>query len=279
MPKVRAKATIQNAKAPNKVGREAIQDMGSQSTQDESHQPAEMDHKAYLASNRAANSVNADIHTEVLAPAIEVLDRHMINDWDSPSQLEMGTNKVYDEVAGFMRGLDNEEAMVSLKNCGRYLCAVPISLFALYYSPTPGVRLNRSKLMQVINDDSMTLSTWPTQKVALRSINDLYAMDFTSVTPEEIRIARIANIARRIRENSLTEDDLEKVSRNLWCVPTEFIIEDNKESRFFLAIQARRQHQKQARMCRRSGSQITDEIMSLWASRDGALGKKAKETK
>ena len=42
-------------------------------------------------------------------------------------------------------------------------------------------------------------------------------------------------------------------------------MEDSDEQRFFAAIKCRRTLAKQAKMCRRSGSQVTDEIMALWS--------------
>ena len=104
------------------------------------------------------------------------------------------------EVAAFMHGLNRQEAKESLKNCGQYTCAIPAPLFAQYYSPTPGVQLNKSKIMACVNDDTLTLQSWPVHKVALRSGEDLDKGEFTCLTPEEIRIAMLANIARRCAE-------------------------------------------------------------------------------
>ena len=243
----------------------------------EEPQTQQLDHKTFLIRNRESNSVNANIFRDLVTPAIQHLQHQPhFSDWNSPAQLVMGTDSAA-EVAACMQGFNLVEAKRSLANCCKYTCAVPAPLFAPYYSPTPGVRLNKAKIMQVVNDDSMTFQTWPMQTIAIRTGEDLEHTEFTCISPEEVRIAMFGNIARRSANGDLSNEDLLKIRRNMWCIPTEFIIEDSEERRFFKALSCRREAQISANMCRRSASQVVDEVISVWTSTQQPPNEKAKQ--
>ena len=55
------------------------------------------------------------------------------------------------------------------------------------------------------------------------------------------------------------------VMSNFWLdlIPTEFVIVDSSDTRFFQAIQCRRATAKLACICRRSGSRVVDDVISL----------------
>ena len=126
-----------------------------------------------------------------------------------------------DEVATYMRGFNLDEAIESLSNCGLYCCAVPAPAFDECILRG----FVDSRVQAVINDNALTLQSWPTQKVAIRTGEDLSKKDFTVISPEEIRIGQIGNIARR----------------KLWCIPVEFRIMDSEHDRWLTAVSLRRE--------------------------------------
>ena len=94
--------------------------------------------------------------------------------------------------------------------------------------------------------------------------------DFTSLqvlSPEEIRIALVCNFVRIHRLGEMSEDDRWAFRIFLMSVPTTFLVMDSVETIFVEAIQFRRDMMKVARLARRSGSQVVDEIMSLWRTK------------
>ena len=224
-----------------------------------------VNHTAFLRKNREANNCNAAIFTDLLID-IDTIKNHksgIFSDWDTPATLAMGKDKT-DEVAAFMQGLCPDEARESLANCGMYQCALQIPLMAQTYSPTPGVALSKAKIMRYINDDALTLQIWPAHKVALRTGEGFDKGDFTSITPEEIRIAMIGNVARRLRGEGLTDDELWTIRTNMYCVSVTFIIVDSEEQRFFKAVSCRREAQKAEAVCRRSCSPVIEAYISQY---------------
>ena len=116
--------------------------------------------------------------------------------------------------------------------------------------------------MQGVNDNTWTFEILPMQKVAVTS-NETLWNDFKAISPEEVRITKIANIARRATNQELSDEDIWTCRRVIYCCPCEFVIEDSIEARFLASIESRRVTMKTANICRRSGSQVVDEIMSI----------------
>ena len=83
------------------------------------------------------------------------------------------------------------------------------------------------------------------------------------LSPEELRIAKVCNFVRRHKAGEMTDDNTWTFRRVLYSVPVAIFVEDNKDQQFFHAIKLRIDIMKQAKLARRSGSQVVDEIISL----------------
>ena len=87
------------------------------------------------------------------------------------------------------------------------------------------------------------------------------------LSPEEIRIAKVCNFVRRHKPGEMSEDDTCAFIRIRMSVPTTILVIDSVEMILFEAITIRRSITKAAKLARRSGSQVVDEIMSLWRTK------------
>ena len=97
--------------------------------------------------------------------------------------------------------------------------------------------------------------------------------DFTSLqvlSPEEIRIARVCNFVRRHRLGEMSDDDTWTFIRIRMSVPTTILVMDSVETKLFEAVKIRRDIMKVAKLAPRSGSQVIDETMSLWRTKQMA---------
>jgi hypothetical protein len=219
---------------------------------------------SWMSENLKANAVNSAIITEMLQPCLAYLkNMEIFSDWDAPMPLQLKTQdeKESGQLGGFMAPFDKKSCMQSLKNSGKYICAMPVPYFNLEYSPTPGVRLSKGQINEAVADTDLTLKVWPMQKAAVCSDEDKFT-NLTLISPEEPRIASILNFVRRHELGEMAADDELEFKRIIWCVPTTIYRCDSHEKRFFDAIAERRDTIKLCRMVSRSGSQQVEEIMS-----------------
>ena len=223
----------------------------------------------WMSDNAKRNSDNAILFEELVTPAINYLKTlKMFNDWSCPEPLQMKVKDSPEEMGGFMAALDKKSCVQSLANSNKYMCAMQLPHFNLGYSATPGVRLSRSQLDVAINDDTLTYSVFPIQRVAVCS-DDKDFTDLTCISPEEVRIAKIVNFVRRHEAGLVSPEQEQDFKRIAYCIPTLFYVCDSIEKRFFDAIASRRETIKICGMVKRSGSQLVEEIMSVWATRGG----------
>ena len=129
----------------------------------------------WLSDNIKANAVNSKILNDLLMPTLTYLkELDIFKDWDAPLPLQLKTNdcKENGQLGAFMAPFDKKSCMQSLQNSGKYICAIPLPLFNLQYSPTPGVRLSKGQIDEAVADDDFTYKVWPMQKVAVCSDED-----------------------------------------------------------------------------------------------------------
>ena len=118
-----------------------------------------------------------------------------------------------------MKPFNKKDCQQALDSSGRYICAMPFSWLNLQYSPMPGVQLSRAHVQLAINDDNCTFDVFPMQKVAITTGENDFT-DLTCISPEETRIAKVANFVRRHKQGEITNEQVWQFRRNIWCIPT-----------------------------------------------------------
>lgn len=220
----------------------------------------------WLAVNRDNNRVNAEIYNELYLPSLEYIKGlEAFNDWDNPKAFKIQQDSEAG-LSGFMEPYNDKDCLIALESAGKYICAIPFPVLHPTYTPMPGVQLCKSQILSAVDDDDLTLQTFPMQEVAVTS-DEVQRQDFGSLTcisPEEVRIAMILNFVRRHKAGDLDEQAIQTFRRNLYSVPTQIVKEDSTERRFFLAMKTRRAGQRHAKLTRRSASQTVSEVFAFW---------------
>ena len=220
---------------------------------------------------RTSNIINADIHQRVqnafeqikkLKPEIfGDLDTVMPAEASKDSDLEVGTFQSPYRVKEHQEVLKQQQTGEEVG----YNCAVPLSMISLTYTPIAGVRISPGAIRKIMKERYAFPNAVRTIHIFVRTGEDvLSSRELNAGSFEEDRIAFWLRLEERCNDPLTTDDELWQWRKFANCCSCQLILMDNDQKRFFKGIQLRREIVRAGSQARRSATQITQEILSLW---------------